>query len=117
MNTPKDSTGGCCPPPLCSQIPLLRGDLQAVIEKYGEQNTETGSEDFCEPWWDAELGCWCVSCRYADCGLRQYADGWEYALDGKRWKTAIEAYEHRNDRFLSANDQAQEPAAQDSTSQ
>lgn len=91
QNMPKRTNGSV------SRFDLSIADLQAVIEKYGEQNKETGDEDFCDPWWDSELGCWCVPCRYADCGLRQYANGWEYTSDGRRWKTAIEAYEHRND--------------------
>ena len=41
MNTPKESTGGCCPPPLCSAIPEwaaaeIRETWNAAREAGGE---------------------------------------------------------------------------------
>jgi hypothetical protein len=37
MNTPKDSTGGCCPPPHCSDL-LTRMQVIAAINKAAEQD-------------------------------------------------------------------------------
>jgi hypothetical protein len=85
----------------CSQFPFDQDGYEKLVAAYGEQNG--GYEDFCPPWWDSDRFCWCVAARYADCGLRQHADGWEWALNGKRHSSAAEAYEHRNDEFLSEN--------------
>ena len=33
MNTPKDSTGGCCPPPPCSPCPIQKAFVRAVMHR------------------------------------------------------------------------------------
>jgi hypothetical protein len=93
----------------CSRFGFDQSGYEKLIITHGEQNVETGGEDFCAPWWDAECQCWCVAARYADCGLRQYADGWEWALNGMKYPSAMEAYERRNDEFHSANERVDLP--------
>jgi hypothetical protein len=82
-------------PSRCSRFAFDQDGYEKLIAHYGEN--ESGGEDFCAPWWDTESQCWLVVARYADCVLRQYADGWEWALNRRTYSSAVEAYEHGND--------------------
>lgn len=38
-----------------------------------------------------------ISCRYGDCCIRKHEDGWEYGNNGRRYKSAVDAYLNRYD--------------------
>lgn len=38
-----------------------------------------------------------IGCRFGDCCIRKHEDGWEYGNNGRRYKSAVDAYLNRYD--------------------
>jgi hypothetical protein len=52
--------------------------------------------EFNRPWWNPSRKAWCVAETFTDGALYYYSDGWMWGNSGKKFPTALEAFNNRN---------------------